>query len=387
MRFTEGALRPSPASRAGIINCRIIRTIQWARTAATRRPPTATAKRSALSADEVRAFADRAPRCTVALQVLCTIPGDGDGVGVPRSRAGQRQQLRDAARERHAVADRRGGRVRVQARRRPGGAVAGRAEVVRTVSEPPRMGLRFVDARRRRAHPRAAPDRSRATPRPRFRPRPGSRRRPSSSTTDRCACGSPPRRPASSRTTRCCTSASAAASCRRRTDVPLGTGYQMDILDGDDRLLVRCKAKVAAKQDRWIGLRFLDIERSALQALRAEIAKLGGQPARRASNGPFDAGRASRTRCPGRWRDGRARRGARGHHPAVAAAAPARPRRRSRAPAGAPAEPRPPARFRPGSWSGSSRGRGSASSARSAASRRRRRWRPRGWPPASIRRR
>src|SRR5262245_63519182 len=37
-------------------------------------PPTATAKRSALSADEVRVFADRAPRCKVSLQVLCTIP-------------------------------------------------------------------------------------------------------------------------------------------------------------------------------------------------------------------------------------------------------------------------------------------------------------------------
>jgi len=42
-------------------------------------PATATAKRSALSADEVRAFTDRAPRCTVALQVLCTIPDDDAG--------------------------------------------------------------------------------------------------------------------------------------------------------------------------------------------------------------------------------------------------------------------------------------------------------------------
>ncbi len=58
------------------------------------------------------------------------------------------------------------------------------------------------------------------------------------------------------------------------TDVPLGTGYQLDILDENDRSLLRCKAKVAAKQERWVGLRFLDFERSALQALRAEIAKL-----------------------------------------------------------------------------------------------------------------
>jgi hypothetical protein len=39
-------------------------------------------------------------------------------------------------------------------------------------------------------------------------------------------------------------------------------------------LIVRCKAKVAAKQDRWIGLRFLDIERGALHALRTEVGKL-----------------------------------------------------------------------------------------------------------------
>ena len=58
-------------------------------------------------------------------------------------------------------------------------------------------------------------------------------------------------------------------------DVPLGTGYQLDIFDEADRLLVRCKAKVAAKQDRWIGLRFLDVDRVALQTLRAEVAKLG----------------------------------------------------------------------------------------------------------------
>ena len=40
------------------------------------------------------------------------------------------------------------------------------------------------------------------------------------------------------------------------SDVPLGTGYQVDILDPRDQLLVRCRAKVAAKQDRWVGLRF-----------------------------------------------------------------------------------------------------------------------------------
>jgi PilZ domain len=57
-------------------------------------------------------------------------------------------------------------------------------------------------------------------------------------------------------------------------DVPLGTGYQLDIVDSGGRLLLRCKAKVAAKQDRQIGLRLVDVDREALQALRAEIAKL-----------------------------------------------------------------------------------------------------------------
>jgi uncharacterized protein (TIGR02266 family) len=60
------------------------------------------------------------------------------------------------------------------------------------------------------------------------------------------------------------------------SDVPLGTGYQLDIVDGAGRLLLRCKAKVAAKQNRQIGLRLVDVDRAALQALRGEIAKLPG---------------------------------------------------------------------------------------------------------------
>jgi uncharacterized protein (TIGR02266 family) len=57
-------------------------------------------------------------------------------------------------------------------------------------------------------------------------------------------------------------------------DVPLGTGYQLDIVDDAGKLVLRCKAKVAAKQDRQLGLRLVDVDRAALQALRAEIAKL-----------------------------------------------------------------------------------------------------------------
>ena len=40
-----------------------------------------TAKRSALSPDEVKVFTERAPRCHVSLQVLCTVPGEGEGTG------------------------------------------------------------------------------------------------------------------------------------------------------------------------------------------------------------------------------------------------------------------------------------------------------------------
>jgi len=58
-------------------------------------------------------------------------------------------------------------------------------------------------------------------------------------------------------------------------DVPLGTGYQLDILDASGHVLLRCKARVAAKQERRIGIRFVDLDRASLLKLRAEIAKLG----------------------------------------------------------------------------------------------------------------
>jgi hypothetical protein len=57
-------------------------------------------------------------------------------------------------------------------------------------------------------------------------------------------------------------------------DVPLGTGYQIDIIDGAGQLLLRCKGRVAAKQERRIGIRLVDIDRPSLLRLRAAIAKL-----------------------------------------------------------------------------------------------------------------
>ena len=152
-------------------------------------------------------------------------------------------------------------------------ALSGRAEVVRTVSEPPRMGLRFVtlDGAARTLVQRLIEASDAA---PEVPTAPGSRRPPSSSNTDRSACGSPPRPPASSRTTRCCTWASGVASCPRRTTFPSGPVTRWTFSTARTACCVRCKAKVAAKQDRWIGVRFIGFERSALLALRAEIAKL-----------------------------------------------------------------------------------------------------------------
>jgi uncharacterized protein (TIGR02266 family) len=57
-------------------------------------------------------------------------------------------------------------------------------------------------------------------------------------------------------------------------DVPLGTGYQVDIVDPGGQRVLRCKAKVAAKQERRIGIRLVDVDRDELLKLRREVAKL-----------------------------------------------------------------------------------------------------------------
>jgi PilZ domain-containing protein len=239
---------------------------------------TPTGKRSALSADEVRAFTDRAPRCTVSLEVLCTVPDESEGSGLLEA------ELINLSSS---------GMLLACAQPLPSGAVvefqfklddglvalSGRAEVVRTVAAPPRMGLKFVmldDAARDLVErlveaSDAAPEVPTA---------PGF---------------APPAVEFAHGSVRVRLTAATASfftynpllhigvgGCflPAETDIPLGTGYQLDVLDGSERLLMRCKAKVAAKQDRWIGLRFLDVERSVLQALRAEVGKLAS--ARRA---------------------------------------------------------------------------------------------------------
>jgi hypothetical protein len=235
-------------------------------------PAAATAKRSALSADEVRAFTDRAPRCTVSLDVLCTIPDDKPGAGSVEA------ELVNVSSSGMLLSSGQplpvGAVVEFQFRLDDGlVALTGRAEVVRAVLEPPRMGLRFVtlDSAGRNlvqrmveaseAAPQVPPTPGHAQPAVEFDH--GSLRVRLTAATASFFTFNPLLHVG-------------VGGCfvPAETDIPLGTGYQIDILDGNELLLVRCKAKVAAKQDRWIGLRFLDIERSALQALRAEIAKL-----------------------------------------------------------------------------------------------------------------
>jgi uncharacterized protein (TIGR02266 family) len=62
-------------------------------------------------------------------------------------------------------------------------------------------------------------------------------------------------------------------------EVALGTGYQLDIVDVNGRLLMRCKGRVAAKQERRIGIRLVDVDRLSLQRLRAEVARLAPESA------------------------------------------------------------------------------------------------------------
>jgi hypothetical protein len=234
----------------------------------------ATPRRSTLSADVVRAFTDRAPRCRVAMQVLYTVPGE-----TPEAHLIEAELVNVSS----------SGMLLANAQPLPPGAIvefqfklddglvalAGRAEVMRVIADPPRMGFRFVllDVEALTLLQQLIV---------------ASEAAPEIPTTPGFA---PPAVEFDHGAVRVRLTAATAgfftynpllhvgvAGCflPADTDVPLGTGYQLDVLDENDRSLLRCKAKVAAKQERWVGLRFLDFERSALQALRAEIAKLSG---------------------------------------------------------------------------------------------------------------
>ena len=103
---------------------------------------TTPAKRTVLSADEVRAFTERAPRCKVAMQVLCTIPDENQGSEFVEAElvnvSSSGMLLANALLPIGAVVE---FKFMLDARLV---ALAGRAEVVRALAEPPRMGLRFV---------------------------------------------------------------------------------------------------------------------------------------------------------------------------------------------------------------------------------------------------
>jgi hypothetical protein len=258
--------------------------------------------RSSLSEDEVRAFAERAPRCKVSVAVVCAPAATGETLDAELVNVSQSGMLVATANLLDV-----GTEVAFQFTLDDGVvALSGSAEVMRVSDQPPGLGLRFVSLDEAgqilvaRLVEIALED--------------GGLRPPESVAG---GFGNPPRVPNSiaAETSEPVGGAARAmpaeieyghgsvrirlsrATARYFTynpllhigvggcflpvdrDVPLGAGYQVDICDDADRLLLRCKAKVAAKQEGRIGLRLIDVERPALQALRAHIASLSPSPA------------------------------------------------------------------------------------------------------------
>ena len=243
--------------------------------------------RPTLTTDEVRAFIERAPRCKVRIHVLYQPigpqplpPGLADTVEtqlVNLSRSGMFLASRDKLLEIGVL-------VGFQFTLDDGLIVMkGTAEVARLAVEGERgMGLRFVDLD---AESRALVDRivdanSREPVPVPFEEEDTLRKPPAAGRAVEYGHG----------TVRITLSSATAAyftynplmhigigGCfiPAEADVPLGTGYQLDIVDAGGRLVLRCKAKVAAKQELRIGIRLVDVDRPSLVMLRAEIAKLG----------------------------------------------------------------------------------------------------------------
>jgi hypothetical protein len=222
---------------------------------------TPSSPRSVLSADEVRAFTDRAPRCRVSVAVMCT-PGESG----PAIEA----ELVNVSGSGMFVTSRKlfdiGTEVGFEFKLDDGVvALRGVAEVVRR--ELRGMGLRFVKL------DEAGPElvarlvevsAAHALPAPagvEFGH--GSIRVKLSPSTARFFTYNPLLH-------------IGVGGCFLPADgtIPLGTGYELNVVDADDKLLLRCKAKVAATQDGRVGLRFIEVERERLQALRARVAAL-----------------------------------------------------------------------------------------------------------------
>jgi hypothetical protein len=223
---------------------------------------TPSSPRSVLSADEVRVFTDRAPRCRVSVAVMCT-PGDSGTAAVEA-------ELVNISGSGMFVTGRKlfdiGAEVGFEFKLDDGVvALRGVAEVVRR--ELRGMGLRFVKLEEAgpelvarlveasSAHPQLSPAAVEYEH--------GSIRVKLSETTARYFTYNPLLH-------------IGVGGCFLPADgtIALGTGYELNIVDVDDKLLLRCKAKVAATQDGRIGLRFIEVERELLQHLRARIAAL-----------------------------------------------------------------------------------------------------------------
>jgi uncharacterized protein (TIGR02266 family) len=57
-------------------------------------------------------------------------------------------------------------------------------------------------------------------------------------------------------------------------DVPLGTMFQVEIVDSAGGTLLTAKGKVVAKQELRVGIRLVDADKDAMARLRAEVGKL-----------------------------------------------------------------------------------------------------------------
>jgi hypothetical protein len=254
------------------------------------------ASRTALSPDEVRVLTARAPRCRVAIAVLCA-PATANPDGTPADTAAElAAELVNVSRSGMLVTGVRpfevGTSVEFQFRMDEVVALRGTAVVARVEADvhPARVGLRFValdaeaeDLLARLIDAGAAPPEIPTAPgyaAPAVEFEHGSIRVRLSAATALYFTYNPLLH-------------IGVAGCflPADRDVPLGTGYQLDIFDEGDHLLLRCKATVAAKQEGRIGLRFVDVPREALHELRARVVA--------ASGGADIAGRFAHKLAPG----------------------------------------------------------------------------------------
>jgi uncharacterized protein (TIGR02266 family) len=235
--------------------------------------------RPALSTDEVRAFIDRAPRCKVRIHVLYQPPGDGDFVETQLVNLSLTGMFLASRGTLLAV----GTVVEFQFQLDGLVVMKGTAEVARLSVQGERgMGLRFVelDDEARQLVDRIVDANSREPAPVPFEEEDTIRQAMPGGRAVEYAHG----------TVRITLSGATAAyftynplmhigigGCfiPAEGDVPLGTGYQLDIVDAKGQLVLRCKGRVAAKQERRIGIRFVDVDRAELLRLRGEIAKLG----------------------------------------------------------------------------------------------------------------